>query len=91
MQVRPERPVPTAALEPRRAVVPEAVDHPAERLGSGVEKRPADVVLESGEDPALAGNELAVEQTSPIMRSSPASVSCGKRPAPGMNEPSRPR
>ena len=37
------------------------------------------------------GSSSHSSRTSPIIRTSPATVSCAKSPAPGMNEPSRPR
>ena len=48
--------------KPGLAVVPEPVHDPAERLGAGVEQRPARVVLEARERPPLARLELALEQ-----------------------------
>ena len=63
----PWRYVPTArpsaaALEAALAVVAEAGDDAAERLGAGVEPRAAGVVLEARERAALARLELALEQ-----------------------------
>ena len=51
-----------AALEAALAVVAEAGDDAAERLGARVEVRAAGVVLEPGERAPVAGAELALEQ-----------------------------
>ena len=70
-----------AALVAGRAVVAEARDHAAERLGALVEDRPAGVVLEARERAAPAHAQSS--RTSPIMRRSPATVCSGSRPMPG--------
>ena len=51
-----------AALVAALAVVAEAGDDAAERLGAGVEQRAARVVLEAGQRPPLARLQLALEQ-----------------------------
>ena len=62
VQVRPDRAVDAAAFEAGLAVVPEPVEHTAQWLRAFVEKRPSGVVLEAGDGPAPAGDELALEQ-----------------------------
>ena len=59
VEVRADRAADAAALEAGLAVVPEAGDDAAERLGAGVEQRAAGVVLEACERPP---RPLAVEQ-----------------------------
>ena len=61
VQVRPDRALDAAALEAGLAVVPESVEHTAQWIRALVEKRPAGVVLEAGDGPAPAGDELALE------------------------------
>ena len=51
-----------AALEAGLAVVAEAGDDAAERLGAGVEPRAAGMVLEARDRPPLTRDELALEQ-----------------------------
>ena len=91
MQIRADRAPEATALEARRAVVPEAVHDASERLGAGIEQRAAGVVLEAGKRLEAPGSSSHSRSTSPIIRVVPATVSCAKSPAPGMNEPSRPR
>src|SRR5205085_9231557 len=52
----------TAALVAAFAVVAEARDDPAERLGAGIEPGPAGMVLEARQRSAYAGLELAVQE-----------------------------
>ena len=92
VEVRPDRPAEPAAFEPRRAVVAESEDDAPERRCARVEQRPPRVVLEAGE---LRASHRGRARTRAGRRrscaSAPATVSCGNRPTPGMNEPSRPR
>ena len=62
MQVGADRPPDPDALVAGLTVVPEAGDDAAERLGARVEPRPAGVVLEAGDRPALSWDELGLEQ-----------------------------
>ena len=62
MQIRADRAAEPAAFVAALAVVAEAGDDAPERLGAGVEPRPARVVLEAGERLAVARLELALEQ-----------------------------
>ena len=62
VEVRADRAAEPAALEAALAVVAEAGDDAAERLRTGVELRPAGVVLEARERPARARLELGLEQ-----------------------------
>src|SRR5439155_7675955 len=62
VQVRPDRAPEPAALEAARAVVPEPRHDSPERGRTGIEPRPARVVLESGERLPVARIELALEQ-----------------------------
>ena len=76
----PMRPSEPAALEPRRAVVPEPVHDAAERLGAGIEDRLPCVVLEAGELPFRPGSSSHSSRTSPIMRTSPGDGLVGEQP-----------
>ena len=91
VEVRADRAAGAAALEAALAVVAEAGDDAAERLGAGVEPRAAGVVLEAGERPRSPGSSSHSSSTSPIIRRSPATVSSGRRPTPGMSSPWKPR
>src|SRR5262249_8071780 len=62
VQVRSNRPLQPAALEPALTVVPESGDDAAERLGSVIEDRPTGVILEPRERPRLTLLKLALEQ-----------------------------
>ena len=73
----------------RTAVVPEAGDDPPERLGARIEPRPPGMVLEPCDRAPLPGTSSHSSRTSPIIRRSPATVSCGKRPTPGSDPPWR--
>src|SRR5205085_8092243 len=62
VQVRPHDPAGPAALVAALAVVAEARDDAAERLGARVQVRPAGVVLEARECPFVARLTLALQQ-----------------------------
>ena len=62
MEVRPDRASESASLEARGPVVAEPVLDSSERLGTGVEQRPARVVLEARQRPSNVGIELALEE-----------------------------
>ena len=62
MEVRADRAPEPAALEAALAVVAEAGDDAAERLGARVEARAAGVVLEARDRAHVAGLELGLEQ-----------------------------
>ncbi len=91
MEVRSDRPSEPAALEPRAAVVAESVHDPTEGLCAVIQNGLPCVVLEAGDLERSTRLERHSSRTSPIMRTSPATVSCANSPAPGMNDPSRPR
>src|SRR5437763_10167926 len=58
VQIRPDRATEAAALVARLAVVPEAGDDAAERLGAGVELCAARMILEAGDPP----DDVALEE-----------------------------
>jgi hypothetical protein len=62
VEVRPDRTADAAAFEAALAVVPETRDDAAEGLSAWIEHRAPGVVLEAGQEPALAGLELALEE-----------------------------
>ena len=62
MEIGPEGVADPAAFEARRTVVSEAGHDPAQRQRAFVEDRPAGVVLEADDRPAVAGVELALDQ-----------------------------
>jgi hypothetical protein len=62
VEIRPDGATNAAAFPAALAVVAEAGDNAAERLGAFVEARPAGMVLESRQRPALTGLELALQQ-----------------------------
>ena len=92
VQVRADRPADAAALEAGVAVVAEPGDDAAERRRArhpgacgrrGSRSRRASA--------ARPGSSSHSSRTSPIIRRVPATVSCGKRPTPGMSTSSRPK
>jgi hypothetical protein len=62
VQIRPDRALEPAPLEAAAAVVAEARDHPAERLGAGIEPRATCMVLEAGDRARHTGLELCLDQ-----------------------------
>ena len=85
MKIGADRPADAAALVAGVAVVPETGHDTAERLAPGSRRvRPAWF-----SKPATVrrwpGSSSQSSRTSPIIRRSPATVSCGKRPTPGMS------
>ena len=62
VEIGADRATDAAAFVAALAVVPEAGDDAAERLGTGIEPRAARVVLEAGERLPVARLELALEQ-----------------------------
>jgi hypothetical protein len=62
VQIGPDRAADATALRAARAVVAEARHDATERLGARVQRRSPRMVLEAGNRPALAGNELGIEQ-----------------------------
>ena len=88
VQVRAEHAAGAAALVAALAVVAEAGEDAAERLGAVVEARPAGVVLEAGQRAPLAGLELALEQH--VADHPPLAgdrVRAGGGPTPGSSSP----
>ena len=90
MQVRPDRTPDTAASNPL-AVVAEARNHAAERLGVRVQDRTTGVVLESGQRACSAGARLALEQDVADHPALAGERVKGKRPTPGNSAPLRSR
>ena len=88
-----ERAAQAAALEARSLRRCRSPSHdPPQRLGAGVEDRPAGVILEARPSSASTpGSSSLSSSTSPIILRSPATVCSGRTPAPAISPPPRSR